>query len=212
MKLSNRIALPIGIILASSLGLGALTLYVLKEPHAVTPAPVSQPQPTANSKSAAIAPRSAGQTYYAYLPKMTKAGIVFDQIELKSQSSADPMADAMNEFLADTHIAPPDARCVSTEIKDGVATVNFNEAFRQTYGSFDEKLLLDGIRRNASQFEKVGSIVIEVNGQPLDTLGSGDLSKPLPTLTTDQDLFSDSDSSGSDSPAQEGQSSSSVKP
>lgn len=194
MKLNNRILLPIGIVFISSLGLGTLTFYVLKEPHAFTPAtqPLVHSSPLQSKPESSLPPQS--QAVYAYLPKMTKVGIVFDQVTISTEKSSDPMAAAMNEFLADSHIVPSDARCVGTKVIQGVAHVSFNDAFRQTYGSFDEKMLIDGIRRNASQFPDVQSVSIEVNGQPIETLGSADLSTPLPPLTENQDLFSNSDS------------------
>ncbi len=179
-------------VFVSTIGLGALTLYVIKEPHAVTPPqfvkiakPVSQPN------------ISELTSVSYFVPKMTTQGILFSVHTAKVHQGEDPMTVAINSFLAKTNIAPPHSRLIGEQVRNGIAHLAFSADFQQTYGSFDEKMLIDGLRRNAGQFAGVKEISIEINGQPIQTLGSGDLSSPLPALTSDNDLFSNDQTSDS---------------
>lgn len=108
--------------------------------------------------------------------------LVFDKTEKASPEGKDPMVFAVNEFLAQSKVAPEAARAQTCAIKDGVATIEFSKEFDRTYGTEDEHTIVEGILRTMGQFPEIQSVQFNVNGQPLETLGNIDLTTPQPVL------------------------------
>jgi len=113
--------------------------------------------------------------------KPVRSGTDLDLNKVKSQVPAneDPIVFTVNEFLKNSTIPSKDARLLAVTLDDGLATLSFNEAFRQTYGTTDEETLLKGIMESLRQFPSIKRVQFSINSQPLDTLGSVDLSMPL---------------------------------
>ena len=87
---------------------------------------------------------------------------------------------AINHFLKESKIAPPDARAVGIQVKDGVALVDVSPSFNQTYGTFDEEAILKGLCATLAQFKGIDKVQFFVEGKPVETLGNVDLTEPIP--------------------------------
>lgn len=94
----------------------------------------------------------------------------------------DPVLTAVNAFLKNTPVIPKSAEAKSVTLKDGVATVNFNKAFIKSYGTDDESTVVNGLLAALGQFKGIEKVSFTVEGQPIDTLGSSDLSAPVAVL------------------------------
>ncbi len=94
--------------------------------------------------------------------------------------NADPIVFAVNRFLEKSHIAPADAKAKTATLHDGLITIDFSPSFETTYGTEDERTMINGLIATLAQFKEIKQFQFTVSGKPLDTLGNVDLSKPLP--------------------------------
>jgi hypothetical protein len=114
---------------------------------------------------------------------MSTDGIAFTKQETTVPEGQDEKVFAVNEFLKASQIAPPDAQALLVDLREnGTAVISFNKAFEQTYGTFDEKKMLDGLASSLGQFPDVNVIVLEVDGVQLKTLGNADITDPIPVI------------------------------
>jgi len=95
-------------------------------------------------------------------------------------SGVDPKVYAVNEFLSGTKIADPAARLLSVDIRHGVASLYFNGAMEQTFGTDDENVILNGLLATMAQFSEVQKVDFFANGKKIDSFGNVDLSEPQP--------------------------------
>lgn len=117
----------------------------------------------------------------ALKPHFTNEGdLKYTKTEITIPEGADRYITVINAYLKETHIAPGDARAESTELKGKTLTIKFNKAFDKTYGSDDERTLVNGILASLSQFSEVNFVVFTIEGTPMDSMGHLDLSEPLP--------------------------------
>jgi hypothetical protein len=175
---------------SAALGVGAVAAYVAQTPslHNKFPAvaPALTPSPSAPPTTELLPPPKAGQTVIVFVPTMSADGITFARQNAPVPDGEDAKLVAINEFLKASQIAAPDAKALSVEMQsDGSAVVTFNSAFDQTYGSFDEKKMLDGLAATMGQFPEVDHMTLFVGGKRLTTLGSADLSAPTPVIRPD---------------------------
>jgi len=113
-------------------------------------------------------------------------GIAFTKQDAQVPDGEDPKVVAINEFLKASEIAPADARALSVDMPDaGSAVIVFNKAFDQTYGTFDEKKMLDGLAAAMGQFPDVSQVTLVVGERQLTTLGSADLTNPVRVIRPD---------------------------
>jgi spore germination protein GerM len=75
---------------------------------------------------------------------------------------------------------PKDANVKTVTVKEGIATIDFNEKIYAGYGTEDEQIIVRGLLRVMAQFPEVKSVLFTTEGQPLDSLGAIDLSSPQP--------------------------------
>jgi|GEM_PF-1383232 len=114
-------------------------------------------------------------------PRYENGELKYHPTEVKVPRGTDPYLFAINSYLEQTRaIVPKNARAVRAQREGKTLVIDFNEAFRTTYGTDDERTLLDGLVNTAGQFEEVDQIVLMCAGEPLDSLGNVDLSEPLP--------------------------------
>jgi len=169
----------IALLAIGAVGLAAVAVYVHKAPKVdfnPPPQPISKPNPAQQQQ-----PKVATKIT-VYLPSL-----VGDDIKLTGQPESipegqDPIVFAINSFLRQTHIVDPQARLLSAQVRDGVAILDFNPAFRATYGSFDERSILYSVGAILGQIQNIDSFTFHVEGQPLESIGSVDLSDPLPVI------------------------------
>jgi hypothetical protein len=93
-----------------------------------------------------------------------------------------PMTYAVNQFLKNSHIVDDKAKAIGVQVKAGVAYIDFTPSFRQTYGSLDERTLLQGICTTLGQFPNVNKVQFQVDGQPLESLGNVELTDPIDVI------------------------------
>jgi len=166
----------------SAVGIAAIATYVRAEPRAVIPAPVIQHSyPVVNPP---VQPAQTPKNPYVlvFQPHMGMDGISFTNLPESPPDGTDPKMFAVNEFLKVSKVPPVDAKVIGIDLQNKVAILGFNKAFKHTYGTFDEKTLLDGLAITLGQFKDIDKYTIEVDGQPLDTLGSVSLSDPIPVI------------------------------
>jgi predicted nucleic acid-binding protein len=138
----------------------------------------NQKIPTDQTRAAAVQTRHADQIS-AINPIRHGTDLDLNKVKTDVPKNQDPIVFAVNEFLKNSTITPHDAVLVAVAVKDGLATLTFSEAFRQTYGATDEETLLKGITESLKQFPSIRRVQFAIAGQPMDTLGNVDLSQPL---------------------------------
>ncbi|MHB8635022.1 MAG: GerMN domain-containing protein [Fimbriimonadaceae bacterium] len=174
----------------AALGVGAVAAYVVKTPSLrpkVAPdVPIQAPRtlrPPTNH--AAQTPKSLS-SIIVFVPSMGVDGISFTRQVAQVPEGEDQKVVAVNEFLKASQIAPSDAGALRIDVQPGgLAVIVFNKAFEQTYGTFDEKKMLDGLAATMGQFADVDQISLVVDGKQLTTLGSADLTAPIQVIRPD---------------------------
>ncbi len=84
---------------------------------------------------------------------------------------------------AKTDIAPKEARATKAVLTErGELRLQFNNAFDRTYGSEEERALVDGILHSLGQFKEIVNVQFCIGDQPMETLGHIDLSTPQAVL------------------------------
>lgn len=114
-----------------------------------------------------------------FTPSVKGEDLSFSTHKEKVPAGTQPMVFAINRFLENTGIMPAGARAVAVEVKDGVALVDVSEPFAQTFGSFDERTLLNGLGKTLAQFDGVKKMQFFISGKPVETLGNVDLTSPI---------------------------------
>lgn len=93
---------------------------------------------------------------------------------------ADPYVFSVNKALESTKLMPSGAAATSAKLdSDGLLTLDFSAAFDHTYGTDDESRITNSIFETLAQFKEVKKVRLTVEGKPLNTLGSSDLSEPV---------------------------------
>ncbi len=167
-----RLAWPL--LLVSVVATGALAHYVLNSPK--TPV---EPPPSVRQKLAdkAATPR---ESVRVPTPIYQDDTLRFKSETRKTTAGVDPRVEAVNAFLAQVKAVPRDARLVSVKVSNGTATLDFTDAFRQTYGTEDEQVVLNGLLETLKQFEEIRYVRLTAGGEPIDSLGNVDLTEVQP--------------------------------
>jgi len=118
-----------------------------------------------------------------YTPASSGMDVTFTPGSQDLPAGADPKVFALNAYLKLVPAVPQGAEVTGVVVVSGTATVNGNKAFGEaSYGSMDEKLVLDGICATLGQFSDVEKVVIQVEGKPIDSLGHADLTVPMDVI------------------------------
>lgn len=170
-------SLVIGVLMIGAVGLVGWMAYVnlnptpdLPEPEPgkvdpLTPDPIEEPE---------------GVTLF--VPTFGNGELGFETSEGTVPPGTDAHVYAINMYLRTLDAVPAAAEAVSCTIEDGVATLDFNDEFRVTYGTEDEMILYIGILRLMGQFDEVESVRFLATGEPIDTLGNQDLTGSHPVV------------------------------
>lgn len=101
------------------------------------------------------------------------------QEERTAPKGTDIVVAAVNDALGSISAVQPEARLVETEREGDNLKLKFTTNFNQTYGSDDERNILTAIMKAVSLNSDAENVVFEtVNGDQIQTLGSGDLVGP----------------------------------
>lgn len=184
MLKTNRTALLVTLLVCAT-GVSALTFYVAMKPKAVDPDAkprVESPQPEINNPAPKPIVAAQPTKLTLFLPHMGTKGLAFENRLVEIPSDSDVRVTLINQFLKESKIASPDARLLGIQVIDGVAHLGFSREFDRTFGTFEEKSLLDGFSANLGQFPEIQSYVLEIDAKQMETLGSVDLKDPVPVI------------------------------
>lgn len=117
-----------------------------------------------------------------FRPKYVDRDLEFDESERSVPVGQDPVVFAVNAYLDEAAITPKEARLLTCRIEDGLATLDFAPSFNQTYGTDDERTLLEGILTVAGQFPAIRTVRFLAGGKPIETLGNVEILEPQPVL------------------------------
>lgn len=104
--------------------------------------------------------------------------LAFRTSDVEVPPGVDKYVFVVNQYLRSVEAVPKDALLETCTVKDGVATLDFNEAFRTTYGTDDESTLINGLLTVMGQFDDVLFVKVLIKGQKVETLGNYDLIDP----------------------------------
>lgn len=136
-----------------------------------------------------ISARRSNSTVLVFIPSYEGNELKFTTREERVPKDIAPEVFALTEFLKASRIPDENARVLGVDVRNGLAAVSFNSAFATGYGTDDEHTLLDGFRRSLGQFSAINEFELYVDGTRVETLGSVELSQPMPvirTTTTDE--------------------------
>lgn len=125
-----------------------------------------------------------------FRPRWDNNDLQFDEDRVQIPDDEDPRIYAINQYLAISKAAPPEAKLDSITVKNGIADLYFNSSMPTSLGGDDEVMMLRGIERTLGQFPEIEKIRFYVGGQKLDTFGNVDLSGPQSVSRTDENLAS----------------------
>ena len=151
-------------------GTGATDVPVNEQRVATKNEPTTrkQQQPeTENGKVKVLTPSYSGE-------KLELKGKEIDPIPNENQ-----IVTAVNGYLDSAKITPKGARLASAKMDGDLVILNFSSEFETTYGSEDEKTLVQGIVASVKQFKGANMVLFQVDGHELETLGHIDLTAPL---------------------------------
>ncbi len=156
---------------------GALAWYVSSRP--AVPMANTDPAVTNNAPSDEVdTPKQQDVTTLTPTYNGGQFGTKPDTKE--SPKGEDPMVFALNDYLDKVPAVPKDADVKTVTVKEGIATVDFNDKIYAGYGTEDEQIIIRGMLRVMAQFPEVKSVLFTTGGQPLDSLGTIELNSPLP--------------------------------
>lgn len=177
---------PWGLLILALVVVGGLLVYVRqvgsRVPADQLRASRENPvEPSPGTGATTPTPNSPPSEVKVLKPREEAGDISFTERTVPVPAGTDPYLLALNGFLDEVReIVPKDARAVRAQRDGDTLTVDFNAAFRTTYGTDDEHVILDGLTATARQFPGLTQIVVLCEGQPLDSLGNIDLTEPLP--------------------------------
>lgn len=122
--------------------------------------------------------QSPGGSVTVFAPTYKGENLAFSKSTATVPEGVDPKVFAVNEYLRVAKIAAPDARLLSVDVRGGIASLDFNDAMNQTFGSDDESTLLNGILQTMGQFPDVNSVLFFSQGKPIESFGNVDLTSP----------------------------------
>ncbi|MCC7434199.1 MAG: GerMN domain-containing protein [Methanoregulaceae archaeon] len=119
---------------------------------------------------------------YVFEPFFDGNDLKFNTRMVDVPKGTSPETYALGAFLEASRIPAPEARVLGVDVRNGLAAVSFNSAFAGGYGSSDEQVLIEGIRRSLGQFPAINELELYIDGTKMETLGSVELSEPLPVI------------------------------
>lgn len=168
------------LLLASSgLLVGGLAAYVRFSPAREVPPDMRRP-PTASqgdNKTPATPTKVIVLT-----PQFQDNELRFDQKEEQLPPGEDKIAFAVKGFLGHLNFLPAGADLKSVKVTDGLAELDFGAPFNTSYGTDDERTIVNGILTAVGQFPEIRSVRFLAGGKPIESLGNIELTDPQPVL------------------------------
>jgi len=178
-KKKNNTGLVVTMLIVSVVGGALVGAYVMTTPDA-------QHIPTALKRdpSTVSAKETDQSTGYRLTPRNDGS---FGRIKVDIPRGQNARTFLVNAYLDDLHakgLGNKNAKLLGVSVINGVAYLDFNQAFSETYGTDDEGTVLNGIQQTLAQFPEIQKMQLRINGQNMESLGNVDLSKPLPIRET----------------------------
>lgn len=168
---------PILVVGLAAACFGALAWYINSRP--VTP--IANTDPVVTSKAPIDEEETPkGGEVTTLTPTYTGGQFGTKPGTTETPKGENPMVFALNDYLDKVPAVPKDADVKTVTVKDGIATVDFNDKIYAGYGAEDEQIIVRGLLRVMAQFPEVKSVFFTTGGQPVDSLGAIDLSSPQP--------------------------------
>lgn len=173
-----------GLLLAGALGAGSLAAWVQMNPTKEIPASEKRVSRLPEHQDSVHSSSETNKGKVQVLkPRYEGDELKYDRHEAEVPTGEDKMVYAVNQYLKASKIAPSDALAVkATLASNGDLKLDFNPAFDHTYGSEDERALVDGILHTLGQFPEINSVSFTIKGEQLETLGHIDLTTPQAVL------------------------------
>jgi hypothetical protein len=183
------------LILAGTLGVGALAYYVKSTPDAsrvpdeirVVRNQESHPKPEATIEASETKPNAEKEptrTIHSNTVRIPVFGDDISDMGLDKRETPVPSGQDGMRFVAQ-RIADAahfdGARVLGVEVRDHVAIVKYNGAVAKGMGSMEEGLFLRALQVGFGQFTQIDKVTVESDGQPLQS-GHVDLGEPLPVV------------------------------
>lgn len=176
MRSKRRNLRPLlGLIAASALGVTALAIYVKFTPANVVPE--SQRKTVRQEQRE---PRA--DKVVVYKPTYVDQELVFQESEKTVPKGEDRVVYAVNALLESIPAVEKGARLRSVKVVGHMAELDFTTAFETTYGTDDERTILNGILTVLGQFPEIETARFLVDGHPIESLGNVELVDPQPVL------------------------------
>jgi hypothetical protein len=122
-----------------------------------------------------------------FKPSSAGSDLSFEEATEAVVAGTNPIVFAVNRYLENAGITPKEARALSVELKEGVAYIDVTEKMQGSYGSSDERTLIQGLCKTLSQFPDVQKFQFLISGKPMEPWGNVDLSEPLDVRPKDDD-------------------------
>jgi hypothetical protein len=119
---------------------------------------------------------------YVFEPHFDGNDLKFNTRIVDVPSDTPPEVFALTSFLEASRIPDPNTRVLGVDVRAGLAAVSFNSAFAGGYGTTDEQVLIEGIRRVLGQFPAINEFELYIDGTKMETLGSVELNEPMPVI------------------------------
>jgi hypothetical protein len=137
--------------------------------------------------ASALAAESEWTRLRVYFPMYLLSGVYVHPVDYLVPVTTTPVKAALEALIAGVPGSPfmtsipTTTKVLGVSIKDEVATINFSQEMRNlNVGSAGESAVLTAIANTACQFENVSSILIEIEGEPVDSLGGHiDITEPV---------------------------------
>ena len=182
------------LVLAGTLGVGALAYYVKNTPNAArVPDEIRlvrnsekgpKAEPTKEISDAKPEHPGPTRTIHSDSVRLPVFGDDISDMALDKHETPVPSGQTGMKFIAQriAEAAHFDgARVLNVDVRDHVAIVGYNGAVAKGMGSMEEGAFLRALQVGFGQFTQIDKVSVESDGQPLQS-GHVDLSEPLPVV------------------------------
>ncbi|MGI8923386.1 MAG: GerMN domain-containing protein [Fimbriimonadales bacterium] len=122
----------------------------------------------------------AGKNVRVNVPvaRVDGADTTFNTESQELPPGTDVIEASVNGFLETIPAVQPEARLITVKYEGENAELQFSSNFRQTYGTDDESMIVQGIMKAVASNSKVKTVTFTEGGKPIESLGSIDLTGP----------------------------------
>jgi len=170
------------ILMVAALGFGGLAYYVSSTPSAQrVPNDLRKPEPTKASRNRP--PESTTTSNSVRLPVVNG-----EKVTLSRESVSLEPNEAIARKLAVAAVVANDGDrnlVLGAEIKDGTAVISLRRSMIGGIGSMQEGTLITAWQVAFGQLKDVQKVQIEVDGQPIESLGHFEIDQPLSVVRDD---------------------------